>query len=177
MMLDQQEFWVRLVGVLAFSANMAGFVVVSERKTKALLATSSAIWGLQYFLLGVHTGFLIMVLASVRQTISVFTLKLPFASRLGLSVLFTALACLVAAWSWQGWLASALPLLATVMGTWAFFMLSNVAMRKATMVSNLVWALHAYLFNSWELLAAMTLLTLATLLGLYRIHRRTSLPV
>jgi len=170
---DHQELWVRLFGLLAFSANMAGFVVVSERQTKGLLALSSALWGVQYLLLGVHTGFLIMVLASVRQAISVFTLNMRFGPRVGLSVLFTTLACAVAAWSWQGWLASALPLVATVMGTWAFFMLSNVAMRKATMVSNLVWALHAYLFNSWELLAAMTLLTLATLLGLYRIHRLT----
>ncbi len=176
-MLDQQEFWVRLVGLLAFAANIAGFVIVSERKTKALLATCSALWGVQYFLLGVHTGFLIMMLASVRQAISVFTLSMQFGARLALSVWFTLLACAVAAWSWQGWLASSLPLLATVIGTWAFFMLSNVAMRKATMVSNLVWALHAYLFSSWELLAAMALLTLATLLGLYRIRRQAGLPV
>lgn len=160
---------VRLTGAVAFCLNMAGFVVINERRTKLLLATCSATWGAQYALLGQHTGLAIMLLAACRQALSAYTIALPGHRRRLLAWLFTVAALVVTALTWQSPLASLLPMVATIMGTWAFFVLSNTGMRKLTMVSNLVWALHGYLFNSWELCLTMLVLTGATLLGLWRL--------
>ncbi|MCQ8895557.1 YgjV family protein [Limnobacter humi] len=165
------EFAPRLAGALALILNLLGFVVIDERRTKLLLAASSAGWAVQYGFNGVHTGMGIMVLAAIRQALSAYTFHWPFKCRLRLSWFFTALACIVTALTWQGWVSSSLPLVATLIGTWSFFVLSNVGMRKATLVSNLMWGLHGFLFNSWELCITMLVLTGATVVGLWRLRR------
>ncbi|HEY1059689.1 MAG TPA: YgjV family protein [Limnobacter sp.] len=161
----------RLAGALALALNLLGFVVIDERRTKLLLAASSAGWAVQYGFNGVHTGMGIMVLAAIRQALSAYTFHWPFKRRLALSWFFTALAVLITSLTWQGWLSSSLPLAATLIGTWSFFVLSNEGMRKATLVSNLMWGLHGFLFNSLELCITMLVLTGATLVGLWRLRR------
>lgn len=168
--LDTSDLLIRVVGALAFALSIAGFCVISERGTKSLFAVSSMAWGFQYYLLGVHTGFLIMILTGVRQAVTIYSDLMGRRLRLTLVAGFSALAVVIAAYTWQGWLASSLPLLATLLGTWALFMMGNVGMRKATLVTNALWAVHGYLFDSWELCLTMIVITVANLYGLYRLR-------
>lgn len=168
--LDDSGFLIRVVGALAFGLSIAGFCVISERRTKLLFALSSLTWGLQYYLLGVNTGFLIMMLTGVRQAVTIYSNVMGQGLRLLLVIMFACLAMAIAVLTWQGVLASLLPLLATLLGTWALFMMGNVGMRKATLITNALWAVHGYLFNSWELCLTMIVITIANLYGLYRLR-------
>ncbi len=133
-------------------------------------------WGLQYYLLGVHTGFLIMLLTGVRQAVTIYSNVMGRRLRLMLVLGFGSVAIAIAVLTWQGWLASSLPLFATLLGTWALFMMGNVGMRKATLVTNALWAVHGYLFDSWELCLTMIVITVANLYGLYRLRGATVVP-
>lgn len=174
--LDTSDLLIRAVGALAFALSIAGFCVISERGTKLLFAVSSMAWGLQYYLLGVNTGFLIMILTGVRQAVTIYSNVMGRSLRLALVAGFSLLAVSIAAYTWQGWLASSLPLLATLLGTWALFMMGNVGMRKATLATNALWAVHGYLFDSWELCLTMIVITVANLYGLYRLRGAASVP-
>lgn len=133
-------------------------------------------WGLQYYLLGVHTGFLTMLLTGVRQAVTIYSNVMGRRLRLMLVLGFGSVAIAIAVLTWQGWLASSLPLFATLLGTWALFMMGNVGMRKATLVTNALWAVHGYLFDSWELCLTMIVITVANLYGLYRLRGATVVP-
>lgn len=170
MNLDASDVLVRAVGAVAFGLSIAGFCVISERGTKLLFAISSFAWGLQYYLLGVNTGFLIMLLTGVRQAITIYSDVMSRRTRLLLVFAFGCFATAITAFTWQGLLASLLPLLATLLGTWALFMMGNVGMRKATLATNFLWAVHGYLFDSWELCVTMIVITVANLYGLYRLR-------
>lgn len=164
------DVFIRAVGVVAFGLSIAGFCVISERGTKLLFALSSFAWGLQYYLLGVNTGFLIMMLTGVRQAVTIYSNLMSQRLRLILVFAFGSVAILIAVFTWQGVLASLLPLLATLLGTWALFMMGNVGMRKATLLTNFLWAVHGHLFNSWELCLTMIVITVANVYGLYRLR-------
>lgn len=174
--MDSWDLLTRAVGILAFGLSIAGFCVISERGTKLLFAISSMAWGLQYYLLGVHTGFLIMLLTGVRQAVTIYSNVMSRRLRMALVVGFSSVAVGIAAFTWQGWLASSLPLFATLLGTWALFMMGNVGMRKATLATNALWAVHGYLFDSWELCLTMIIITVANLYGLYRLRGATAVP-
>ncbi|MEW6205257.1 MAG: YgjV family protein [Pseudomonadota bacterium] len=174
--MDTSNLLIRAVGALAFALSIAGFCVISERLTKLLFAVSSLAWGAQYYLLGVNTGFFIMLLTGVRQAVTIYSDVMGRGLRLCLVAGFSAIALLIAYFTWQGWLASSLPLLATLLGTWALFMMGNVGMRKATLVTNALWAVHGYLFDSWELCLTMIVITVANLYGLYRLRGAAAVP-
>lgn len=174
--MDSTDLLTRAVGIVAFGLSIAGFCVISERGTKLLFALSSMAWGLQYYLLGVHTGFLIMLLTGVRQAVTIYSNVMGQRLRLALVLGFSGMAVAIAVFTWQGWLASSLPLFATLLGTWALFMMGNVGMRKATLATNALWAVHGYLFDSWELCLTMIVITVANLYGLYRLRGATVEP-
>lgn len=111
-----------------------------------------------------------MILTGVRQAVTIYSNVMGRSLRLVLVASFSMLAVAIAAYTWQGWLASSLPLLATLLGTWALFMMGNVGMRKATLATNALWAVHGYLFDSWELCLTMIVITVANLYGLYRLR-------
>ncbi|HEX4916710.1 MAG TPA: YgjV family protein [Limnobacter sp.] len=173
LILDDPSTWVRFVGILAFLLNMLGFLIIHPQKTKLTVAAGSFAWALQYWLLQATTGMWILLLAGVRQTISAYTDGLPKVARLYLAFFFCAVALLLAGLTWSGWLSSAMPLAATWIGTWAFFMMSNKALRQTTLVSNAMWATYGYWSGSYELCLTMIVLSLATLTGLFRlrVHR------
>jgi hypothetical protein len=174
--LNATELLIRALGVLAFALSIAGFCVIAERRTKLLFALSSMAWGFQYHLLGAHTGFLIMLLTGVRQAVTIYADVMSQRLCSALVFGFSCVAIAVAVFTWQGWLASSLPLLATLLGTWALFMMGNMGMRKATLVTNALWAVHGYLFNSWELCLTMIVITVANLYGLYRLRVGAVVP-
>jgi hypothetical protein len=174
--LETQDLLIRILGALAFLLSIAGFCVISERFTKLLFALSSLAWGVQYHLLGAPTGTFIMFLTAVRQVVTVYSSLMGHRLRLLLVLGFCSAAVAVAVFTWQGWLASSLPLFATLLGTWALFMCGNVGMRQVTLFTNGLWAVHGYLFNSWELCLTMVVITVANLYGLYRLRGVAVVP-
>ncbi|HEX4842163.1 MAG TPA: YgjV family protein [Limnobacter sp.] len=171
--MDNSSAWVRWVGALAFLLNMLGFLIIHPRRTKLTVAAGSFAWALQYWLLQASTGMWILLLAGIRQSISAYTDGLSERTRALLALFFCAAAVCLAGATWTGWLGSGMPLMATLIGTWAFFMLSNTALRQTTLVSNAMWGAYGYWSGSYELCITMIVLSLATLTGLYRlkVHR------
>ncbi len=117
-----------------------------------------------------------MLLTGVRQAVTIYADVMSQRLCSALVFGFSCVAIAVAVFTWQGWLASSLPLLATLLGTWALFMMGNMGMRKATLVTNALWAVHGYLFNSWELCLTMIVITVANLYGLYRLRVGAVVP-
>lgn len=164
------EFWVRVAGLVASALNVWGFLVTSERQTKLIFAASSVVWGLQYHLLGSASGMAIMLLCAIRQTVSVYSLKMTLKERSQWAWFFIAASCLLTGLTVEVWQYALLGLGANVIGTWTFFMMSNVALRQWTLVTNTLWAAHAYVFESWELFICMIVLNFAAVIGLRRLR-------
>lgn len=168
------DTWVRVVGLVASALNVWGFLVTSERQTKWIFASSSLVWGAQYHLLGSDSGTAIMLLCAIRQGVSVYSNRMSLKERSQWAWFFIAAAVLLTALTAQVWHYAIMGMIATIIGTWTFFMMSNRAIRQWTIVTNTLWAAHAYVFESWELLVCMVLLNLAAVIGLRRLSAQTS---
>lgn len=171
------EFWIRLAGAVASVLNFWGFVVTSESRTKMIFALSSLFWGWQYHLLGSESGLMIMLLCAVRQSVSVYSNRMSLKERSSWAWFFCAAAVLLTGLTAQVWQYAMLGLFANLIGTWTFFMCSNKTIRQYTLITNTLWAAHAWVFESWELLACMLILNLANLYGLYKLQLQNKTPV
>lgn len=167
--LPSEELLVRFTGLVAALLSMWGYIEVTEQKTKTLFAISSVVWGVQYVLLGSATGAAIMVLAAVRQGVSVYAMHMSLRQKQLFAGVFTITAFVLTGLTAHIWYQSMVPLAATLIGTWSFFFCSNENIRRWTLLSNGMWAVHAVIFRSWELLACMIVLNVANLYGLYKI--------
>jgi hypothetical protein len=167
------EALIRLTGLVAAALNIWGFVVISEVRTKLIFSFSSIFWGIQYLLLGSMTGTTIMLLASIRQGVSIYSYKMNMKERLFWSSFFSISAVIITVTTGQIWYYAFIPLSATLIGTWSFFFSSNETIRQWTLLSNGLWGIHAYVFQSWELLFCMIALTAANAYGLFKIRNKS----
>ena len=165
------DFWIRFSGVVAAALNVWGFLVLSETRIKGLFAASSLVWAIQYFLLGSASGAAIMLLAAVRQVMSMQAGSMSLNEKWAWTGFFSVAAVVLTLLTVQVWAYALVGLLATLIGTWSFFLGSNESIRKWTVLTNSLWAIHAWVFESWELLVCMLVLNVVNVFSIVRLSR------
>ncbi len=161
-----------LFGVLGILAEWRAYLFVSGVNFRRWSALGSIFWAIMYFLLEAYTASLVMLFTSFR-TIASYKIESKRA-RIGAFLGFSAVFVLLGVISWQGWI-SLLPVIAIVNNTLALFLLNNLQMRVAFIVSTCLWIVHDLYWKAWvSIIAEMVgaFVNIATILTNWRYFSR-----
>lgn len=131
----------QLFGWGAFLFGMACFLQTSDLRFKQFMALECAAYVVHFLMLGQWTA---SASATVSLGRSVAALRYPFKAVglffMGLSLAFGAMLYT----SWVSWL----PIMASVLGTYALFFLKGVPMRFVMLWGTALWLVHNYWVGS-----------------------------
>jgi hypothetical protein len=131
----------QLFGWVAFLFGMACFLQTSDLRFKQFMALECAAYVVHFLMLGQWTA---SASATVSLGRSVAAVRYPFKA-VGLFFMGLSLACGAMLYtSWVSWL----PILASVLGTYALFFLKGVPMRFVMLWGTTLWLVHNYWVGS-----------------------------
>lgn len=131
----------QLFGWGAFLFGMACFLQTSDLRFKQFMALECAAYVVHFLMLGQWTA---SASATVSLGRSVAAVRYPFKA-VGLFFMGLSLACGAMLYtSWVSWL----PILASVLGTYALFFLKGVPMRFVMLWGTTLWLVHNYWVGS-----------------------------
>ena len=131
----------QLFGWGAFLFGMACFLQTSDLRFKQFMALECAAYVIHFLMLGQWTA---SASATVSLGRSVAAVRYPFKA-VGLFFMGLSLACGAMLYtSWVSWL----PILASVLGTYALFFLKGVPMRFVMLWGTTLWLVHNYWVGS-----------------------------
>jgi len=157
-------------GVCALALNVLALVHPCERALRVQSGAAGVIWALNNLLLGAHTAAALSLVSAGRTATSAVTLGAHEGIRRTVFIAFLALTLLMGAVTWHGW-PSALMVLASVLSTFAVFYLRGRTLRLAMLLVSALWMHNAWLYDSWEQMAANALTAAAALIGARRVER------
>jgi Bacterial inner membrane protein len=161
--------WIHATGVCALALNVIALVRTCEKALRIQSGLAGAIWALNNLLLGAHTAAALSLLSAGRTATSAVTLSAPEGTRRLVFAGFLLLTLAIGALTWHGW-ASVLMVVASVLSTVAVFYLRGRSMRLAMLLVSALWMYNAWLFDSWEQMAANLLTAAAALYGARRVE-------
>jgi Bacterial inner membrane protein len=159
----------QLVGWGAFLFGMASFLQTSDRRFKQWMALECAAYVVHFVLLAQWTA---SASAAVSLGRSLAAVHYPFKA---VGVMFMVLSLLCGAWLYTSWI-SWLPITASVLGTFALYFLSGIAMRLVMLCGTVFWLLHNYLVGSAGGTVLEGILCLVNVLTIWRLWYQTDLP-
>jgi hypothetical protein len=159
--------WIHATGVCALALNVAALVRTCEKTLRFHSGAAGVIWALNNLLLGAHTAAALSLVSAGRTATSALTLSAREAVRRTVFAAFLALTLAIGALTWQGW-PSALIVLASVLSTVAVFYLRGRALRLTMLQVSALWMHNAWLYDSWEQMAANLLTAAAAFYGARR---------
>jgi hypothetical protein len=166
---------IHATGVCALALNVVALVHPCEKALRVQSGAAGVIWALNNLLLGAHTAAALSLVSAGRTATSAVTLSARESIRRTVFAGFLALTLLMGALTWHGW-PSALMVLASVLSTFAVFYLRGRALRLAMLLVSALWMHNAWLYDSWEQMAANLLTAAAALVGARRVERAALLP-
>jgi hypothetical protein len=161
---------IHATGVCALAFNVVALVHPCERALRMQSGLAGVLWTLNNLLLGAHTAAALSLVSAGRTATSAVTLSAHESIRRTAFAGFLALTLLMGALTWQGW-SSAVMVLASVLSTFAVFYLRGRALRLAMLLVSALWMHNAWLYDSWEQMAANLLTAAAALVGAWRVER------
>jgi hypothetical protein len=161
---------IHATGVCALALNVVALAHPCERALRVQSGLAGVIWTLNNLLLGAHTAAALSLVSAGRTATSAVTLSAHENIRRAAFAGFLVLTLLMGALTWQGW-PSALMVLASVLSTFAVFYLRGRALRLAMLLVSALWMHNAWLYDSWEQMAANVLTAAAALVGARRVER------
>jgi hypothetical protein len=168
--MSSQLLLIHVTGVCALALNVLALVHPCERALRIQSGLAGVIWALNNLLLGAHTAAALSLVSAGRTASSAVTLNAHESTRRAVFAGFLALTLLMGALTWHGW-SSALMVLASVLSTVAVFYLRGRALRLAMLLVSALWMHNAWLYDSWEQMAANVLTAAAALFGARRVER------
>jgi len=161
---------IHATGVCALALNVVALVHPCERALRVQSGLAGVIWALNNLLLGAHTAAALSLVSAGRTASSAVTLSTHECIRRAVFAGFLALTLLMGALTWHGW-PSALMVAASVLSTFAVFYLRGRALRLVMLLVSALWMHNAWLYDSWEQMAANLLTAAAALVGAWRVER------
>jgi len=161
------ELLIHATGVCALVLNVSALVRRCEKALRLHSGLSGTIWALNNLLLGAHTAAALSLVSAGRTAASAVTLDAAAAVRHRACAGFVALTLAVTLLTWHGW-PSALVLVASVMSTLALFYLRGHTLRMTMLGVSALWMVNAWMYDSWEQMAANVVTALAALYGAQR---------
>lgn len=163
----------QLVGYLAFVIGVFSFAQRDDRRLKGAVALQAMTYALHFTMLGRQTAALASLITMTRSLLALRTrsrwvLALILAANLTLGL---CVARGVAAW---------LPIVASCLGSLAFFLLAGIEMRLLMLGSTALWLVNAVLarsIGSTLLESTIALVNGSTMLRLWRARKVVTAPV
>jgi hypothetical protein len=168
--MSSQLLLIHATGVCALALNVLALVHPCERALRIQSGLAGVIWALNNLLLGAHTAAALSLVSAGRTASSVVTLNVHESTRRAVFAGFLVLTLLMGAATWHGW-PSVLMVLASVLSTVAVFYLRGRALRLTMLLVSALWMHNAWLYDSWEQMAANVLTAAAALVGARRVER------
>ncbi|PNH92853.1 YgjV family protein [Vibrio diazotrophicus] len=158
------------LGLVSFVLGISTFYQKDDRKLKIIMLIFNMNHLLHYLLLGSMTSALSAALSAVRTGTSIYTSSRYVAAVfivLGLSIGLS-----ISNHWWDMW-----PIVGTVIGTFAVFMLRGIAMRIAFLVGGICWLINNIIVGSIGGTMLEATLICVNLLTMFRLVRDTKKAV
>lgn len=168
-MLDAVPDWVdwaspaQCLGYAACGLAVLAFLQRNDRRLKQWMLIKSVVYALHFALLGAWPAVVSMILAMLRLGLSLRTRAWSVALILMAATLGLAFV-LVREW------VDALPLLASLLATYALFRCEGVRMRFVLLASTALWLVHNVMVGSVGGVALEILIGVASVLTIFRLR-------
>lgn len=160
------------LGFVSFALGISTFYQKDDRKLKIIMLIFNMNHLLHYLLLGSMTSALSAALSAARTGTSIYTSSRYVAAVF--IVLGLSLGLSVSNHWWDMW-----PIVGTVIGTFAVFMLRGIAMRIAFLVGGVCWLINNIIVGSiggTMLEATLICVNLLTMYRLVRDEKKAAIP-
>ncbi|PNH86890.1 YgjV family protein [Vibrio diazotrophicus] len=160
------------LGLVSFALGISTFYQKDDRKLKIIMLIFNMNHLLHYLLLGSMTSALSAALSAARTGTSIYTSSRYIAAVF--IVLGLGLGLSISNHWWDMW-----PIVGTVIGTFAVFMLRGIAMRIAFLVGGVCWLINNIIVGSiggTMLEATLICVNLLTMYRLVRDEKKAAIP-
>lgn len=160
------------LGLVSFALGISTFYQKDDRKLKIIMLIFNMNHLLHYLLLGSMTSALSAALSAARTGTSIYTSSRYVAAVF--IVLGLSLGLSISNHWWDMW-----PIVGTVIGTFAVFMLRGIAMRIAFLVGGVCWLINNIIVGSiggTMLEATLICVNLLTIYRLVRDENKAAIP-
>ncbi|MGG5575076.1 YgjV family protein [Vibrio diazotrophicus] len=158
------------LGLVSFALGISTFYQKDDRKLKIIMLIFNMNHLLHYLLLGSMTSALSAALSAARTGTSIYTSSRYVAAVF--IVLGLSLGLSISNHWWDMW-----PIVGTVIGTFAVFMLRGIAMRIAFLVGGICWLINNIIVGSIGGTMLEATLICVNLLTMFRLVRDTKKAV
>jgi hypothetical protein len=167
---------IHVTGIFALALNVLALVRTSETSLRIQSGVAGVVWSLNNFLLGSPTAAALSLVSAGRTASSAATLGSAPSLRYAAFFCFTIVTLGVSVATWHG-LSSVMLLAASIVSTYAMFYLRERKLRCSLLVVSALWMYNAWVFGSWEQMAANVATAAAALYGAYRTPAKSSVTV
>ncbi|MCH8518698.1 YgjV family protein [Candidatus Gracilibacteria bacterium] len=126
----------QICGFVAMGITLAAYLQKEDTFVKKFMMVSVFFWGVHYFLLGIMTGVAIIIIWYIRLILSTKYKK----SRRSF-VFIICITLLSGLYTYSG-IISLLPVIASILATYAFFFLEQIRLRISFIGVSLLWLIH-----------------------------------
>ena len=168
MELNWNEIFIQVIGIIGIIAGLSAFQCNKHSHALALKMTEEGMFGIQYFLLGGYTGFILNLVGIFRNLIFTYYGKrdkqkeLKYA-RIILGVLFAVLGLM----AWEGYI-SILIIFAKVLSTLAYGTTNMKKMRRMISVTCCCWICYNFYVGSIAGVISDTCNLISVIIGMIR---------
>ena len=158
---------IHAAGIAALGLSVTSSVRRCERGLRRQGFLAGVLWTLTYALQGATTGAALSLVSAARTGTSSLIHGKGGRIRVWACGLFAAIALACAAVTWHGW-TTVLPVISSVLTSYALFFLAGRRLRWALFVSALLWMETAWSLDAPEPIIANTLGIFAAAMGIWR---------
>ena len=164
------QFLIHATGLIALTLNVIALMRRCEKALRVQSGAAGMLWALNNLLLDAHAAAALSLVSAGRTASSAATLQSGARLRRLAFLGFIALTLAASALTWHGWPSIALAV-ASMLSTYAMFHLRGRPLRCVMLLTSALWMVNAWVYDSWEQMAANALTAAAALYGAWRLDR------
>jgi len=161
---------IHVTGLAALGLNVVALACTCERSLRLRSGAAGIIWALNNFLLGSHAAAALSVVSAGRTATSAVTLNAAGQLRCAAFVAFMTLTSMIGVLTWNG-VPTLVMTAASLLSTYAMFHMTGRVLRWMMLLVSVMWMLNAWIYGSWEQMAANVLSAGACMMGVRRVGR------
>jgi len=158
---------IHATGLVALALNVVALACTCERTLRLRAGAAGMLWALNNLLLGAHAAAALSVVSAGRSATSAATLHDDGRARRVAFCAFVALTVAVGAMAWNG-VPALVMTAASLLSTHAVFHLTGRPLRWTMLLVSAMWMLNAWIYGSWEQMAANVASGAAAAIGAWR---------
>ena len=156
-----------IIGLCAALVNIYAFFSIADSKIKKILAINSIFFGIHFYMIGAFVACACSIVSGLR-----FYMALNIKNRKQwiYFALFYVLAGLIEVNNFSG--IFALPIIASILGTYSVFNLSGIRMRLCFICGTMCWLVYHSSFLNFSLIMMESIILLGHITVMWRLSRR-----